>query len=39
MEQNEESVRSSTPWSDMMTAGEDDCFVHKTYDLSHAKCA
>ena len=38
MEQNEESVRSSTPWSDMMTAG-DDCFVHKTYDLSHAKCA
>ena len=34
----DEKARSSIPRNDMTTRAKSDCFAHKTYDLSHAKC-
>ena len=38
VKQKDEKARSSISRSDMTTRFKNDCFVHKTYDLSHAKC-
>ena len=39
VKQKDEKARSSIPRSDMTTRTKNDCFVHKTYDLSDAKCS